>query len=128
MRCESRSLSLASAVLVLVLALGACFGPGWHPFVATRAQQPSDAQVVEFHVADTLVRLHGVHVTSDSISGVPWLEHTSCDTCRVTFALVRVSAMRTGNPGAGAQNMMSVILGIGLFLAGMAAAFSGLST
>jgi hypothetical protein len=114
-------------MLALVIALGGC-GPGWHPFVATPAEQPPPDQVIEFHVADTLVRLHGVRITPDSISGVSWLQHTSCDSCRAEFALARVSAMRTGNPGAGAVNLMIPIVAIGLFLAGLSAALAGNAT
>ncbi len=126
MRCRS---PLARVIwpTVCVVAVVAC-GPGWRPFVATPAEQPPAGQVIEFHVADTLVRLHAVHVTRDSISGVPWLQHPGCDSCRTAFALDRVSALRSGNPGAGAENILAVMLGIGLFIAGMYAAFAGNAT
>lgn len=59
---------------------------------------------------DTTVRLHAVRLDRDTISGVPWLQHTNCDSCRVHFALADISEARVGDPGAGAWYLMVPIL------------------
>ena len=66
----------------------------------------NERAILEFHARDQLVRLHGVRFEQDSVSGIPWLEHLTCDTCRVHYAVADVSQARTGNPGATAWNIL----------------------
>jgi hypothetical protein len=91
--------------IVATIALCGC-GPNWHPVTLPQPTPFAKGTVVEFRAHDSTVRLHAVQVSRDSISGIPWLEHTSCDTCRVRFAMADVSQMRTGNPGAGGWNIL----------------------
>jgi hypothetical protein len=68
---------------------------------------------------ETLVRLHGVQYSRDSVSGIPWLDHLTCDTCRVAYALADVTGVRTGNPGEGAWVVgapIFIITGAGVLL------------
>jgi hypothetical protein len=54
--------------------------------------------------------------------GIPWLEHLTCDTCRVRYALADLSQTRTGDPGATAWNILLpvvVIFGGLMLLASM---------
>ena len=79
--------------------------------------------IFEFQLADSAVRLHGVRFSHDSASGIPWLAHLSCDSCRVQIPLSRVSQIRRGHPGAGAWNiLLPFTIGMGLLWA----AFSSL--
>lgn len=92
------------AALLLVLTVPSATGctPGWRAFDPGPGPAPvqlSERQILEFRADSQLVRLHAVRFTRDSVSGIPWLEHTSCDGCRVTYALARMSDMRTGSPG-----------------------------
>lgn len=93
------------ALFLLGLGLSAC-GPGWQPVSVARPQTMNEGTILEFHAKNELVRLHGVRFERDSLSGIPWLEHLTCDTCRVHYALTDVSQARTGNPGATAWNIM----------------------
>jgi hypothetical protein len=88
----------------LLLLLTAC-GPGWHTVAVAPPRALSERTVLEFHVRDSLVRLHGVRFDRDSLSGIPWLQHLACDSCRVRYAVAEISQPRTGNPGAGAWNI-----------------------
>ncbi len=54
--------------------------------------------MLEFRVRDTTVRLHAVRFERDSVSGIPWLTHTSCDSCRVRYATTEISGARVGRP------------------------------
>lgn len=95
------------AALLLVLMVPSATGctPGWRAYEPGRGPvnvQPPERQIIEFRVDSQLVRLHAVRFARDSVTGIPWLEHTSCDSCRVGYALARVSEMRTGHPGRSA--------------------------
>ena len=85
--------------------LSAC-GPNWEPVVIAAPRTLDPGTVLEFRARGQLVRLHGVRVERDSLSGIPWLDHLTCDTCRVHFALADVSQARTGDPGATAWNIL----------------------
>ena len=113
------------AVAVTALVLAAC-GPNWQPVTSAQPRVLDPGQVIEFHVKDDLVRLHGVQFRKDSVSGIPWLDHLSCDTCRVSYPLAGVSEMRTGNPGAAAWWLLGPLIAVVGFGIGLAIAFSGL--
>ena len=110
-------------VLLGALCLTAC-GPNWQPLASTQPKPLDPGQVVEFHRKDDLVRLHGVKFTPDSISGIPWLEHLSCDTCRVTYAIADVTQLRTGSPGGAAWWLLGPFIAIMAFGTGLAIAWS----
>ena len=106
--------------LVAWLAASACAGPNWQPLTLPTPAPLESKTVVEFHAKDSLVRLHGVRFSRDSVSGIPWLDHLTCDTCRVAYALTDVSGVRTGNPGAGAWVLgapIFIVTGAGALLA-----------
>jgi len=57
------------------------------------------------------VRLHGLIITADSISGVPYFQSPSCDSCRVTMPRTAVDSVRFGDPdGAVAASAIGVAL------------------
>jgi hypothetical protein len=99
-------------LLLAIFALHGC--ANWEPVNPVQPQQFKAGDVVEFHVRDSLVRLHGVTATRDSISGTPWLDHLTCDTCRVQYAVADISEVRTGHPGASAWVLM-VPIGLVVF-------------
>lgn len=114
------ALKSGAALIILIPTLVGC-GPGWQPVSAPQPSRYNPRDVVEFQSGKTLVRLHGASVSRDSISGIPWLEHLSCDTCRVSYPLASVTGMRTGHPGMTAWNIIlpiAVFMGVGglLFL------------
>ncbi|HEY2848611.1 MAG TPA: hypothetical protein VGI97_01945 [Gemmatimonadaceae bacterium] len=113
-------------LLLAATLLNAC-GAHWTP-VTMPQQKPLDERVVlEFHARDQLIRLHGVRFEGDSLSGIPWLEHLSCDTCRVHYAVAEISGARTGAPGNAAWGPI-VPLAVLLSLAGLAIAGCELSS
>ncbi len=87
----------------------------WQPVTLVQPSPLDSRTVLEFQTKNQLVRLHGVEFKGDTLSGIPWLEHLSCDTCRVKYALSDISQSRTGNPGAGAWivTMPMIIIGGG---------------
>jgi hypothetical protein len=85
------------ASLLVVLTLAAC-GPNWQPVTLPQPKPLAERTVLEFRVRDTTVRLHAVRFERDSVSGIPWLTHTSCDSCRVRYATTEISGARVGRP------------------------------
>ncbi len=102
---------LTRPMLASVCLLSAC-SANWQPMTAPKSQALDKGAVVEFHTKDQLVRLHGVEFARDSVSGIPWLDHLSCDTCRVSYAVADLSGLRTGNPGAGAWVLLTPIIAV----------------
>lgn len=101
-----------------LLLLSAC-GANWRPVTFPTSEPLRPADVIEFRARDSLVRLHAVHVKRDSLSGIPWLEHASCNACRVSFALANVHDLRIGHPGTGAWTLMIPTLAIVAFALGL---------
>ena len=113
--------------LLTALALAGC-GPNWQPLAVPTPAPVDPGTVVEFRTTGSLVRLHGVRFTRDSVNGVPWLDHLSCDTCRVSYALGTVTEIRTGHPGRAAWWIMGPLIGVGLAILALRSALSGLET
>jgi hypothetical protein len=71
---------------------------GWHGIEPQRPPALHNGDVLEFQSHGTTVRLHGVRFERDSLSGIPWLKHTSCDSCRVRYATAEISGAHVGHP------------------------------
>jgi hypothetical protein len=110
-------------ILAATFVLTACAGTNWEPLRLPSPAPLDSRTVLEFHARDSLIRLHGVRFTRDSLSGIPWLDHLSCDSCRVTYRLSDISGVRTGDPGAGAWVVAGPMLVITGFIAALTLAF-----
>ncbi|HEY4100436.1 MAG TPA: hypothetical protein VGM20_06130 [Gemmatimonadales bacterium] len=100
-----------SALLLVVFAAYGC--ANWQPVAISPAPHPVDQRaILEFHVHDQVVRLHGVRFSADSLSGVPWLKHLNCDSCRVQYALADISQPRAGHPGREAWIWLSPVIAL----------------
>jgi hypothetical protein len=58
-------------------------------------------QQVQVWIADSVVVLHAVIAQPDSLSGVPYLKHPSCDSCRIAIPMASVDSLRTGSTETG---------------------------
>jgi hypothetical protein len=45
--------------------------------------------------------VHGLRLTADSISAVPFLQPATCDSCRIAWARTEVDSIRLGDPSGG---------------------------
>jgi hypothetical protein len=57
------------------------------------------------------MRWHAVRISADSVSGVPFLQPTSCDSCRTALPRASVDSIRLGNPVAGFWKTIGLISG-----------------
>ena len=61
--------------------------------------------------------LHGVRLNSDTLSGVPFTQVPTCDSCRVVFALSEVDSLREGSKERGFFRTTALVMAIGLAIA-----------
>ena len=104
------------AALCLMVFITGC-SANWQPVQLARPQTLDERTVLQFHVMmgkkDSLVRLHAVRLTKDSVSGIYWLDHTTCDTCRTGYALMDVTHAQVGSPGRGAWPIVLPFVALG---------------
>jgi hypothetical protein len=98
------------AVLALSLVWGC--SAGWE-----RVELPSDTMLAPrqnvqvWHGSQPRV-FHAVRVTADSLVGVPFQKHPSCDSCRIAMARSEVDSLRLGDPESAGIASWAVPIGI----------------
>jgi len=102
-----------AASLLACSILSAC-GAGWRQPDTVTPGALGVRQQVQVWQGPRVDRWHAVVVTTDSISGVPWLAPVTCQTCRVAVSRATVDSVRLGNPSGGFWK--SVGLGMGLLV------------
>ncbi len=112
-----RAAGSAVAAIGLLVVLAGC-SPGWQPVNTTPTPSFDERTTVRVHTDTGNVTLHAVRIANDTLSGIPWTEHTSCESCRVRFALGGISRLETGNPGAPAWWILGPF--VGFILLGLA--------
>lgn len=81
----------------LLLGIAGC-GAAW------RRPEPSPSgplpprQQVQVWTGGRMLRLHGVIVGADTVSGIPFLQSLDCDSCRVRVEQAEVDSIRLGEP------------------------------
>ncbi len=84
--------------LLLLWFPGTGCGVGWQAQpIPLPAPLPSRQQAQVWR-SGAMTRLHGIVLTGDSLSGIPYLQPLSCDSCRVVVPLRGVDSLRTGDP------------------------------
>lgn len=82
--------------LALAIALWTPACVNWSESQAPAPQTlPASRQVRVWTLQHTW-RLHAVHVTQDSLIGIPFQESVKCDSCRVAIAIADVDSIQTG--------------------------------
>lgn len=87
------------AALLATLPSAAC-GAGWRA-VTVEPREVPPRQQAQLWVAAGPLQVHGLRVTGDSISGIPFLQPLACDSCRVAFPRAEVDSVRFGDPTGG---------------------------
>ena len=97
-------------LLGTVVQAAAC-GAGWRrpPELTSGPLRPRQ-QVQVWHQG-TNVRWHGVVVGRDSISGIPFHQSLTCDSCRVEWPRAAVDSIRLGNPVGAFWKSVGVFMG-----------------
>ena len=70
-------------------------------------------------------RWHAVVLTDDSVSGVPYLRPTGCDTCRLGRGRADVDSIRVGDPVAGFWRTAALVAVAPLVIVEVACAMAG---
>jgi hypothetical protein len=93
------------------LALTGC-GAGWRRVALDPDPRLPPRQQVQVWQGDKALRWHAVRVTTDSVSGIAFLESPECSACRVTLPREEVDSIRLGNPSAGFLKSVGLTLGL----------------
>lgn len=94
----SRHLLLCSTLLLLLTS--GC-GSGWAAAARCDSRLANARQQVRVWVDNRSIQLHAIRLTSDSISGIPYLQPITCDSCRVSIPATAVDSIQTGDPTGG---------------------------
>jgi hypothetical protein len=120
--CIGRRYSGRALGLWLLAWSQAGCGAGWRRTGELPPGALSPKQQAEVWHGGRADRLHAVILSADSISGVPYLQPQSCDSCRVAFAQTAVDSVRLGHPERGFWRSVGLALGGTLVLAVVACA------
>jgi len=101
-----RSTPVALAFLLLTQSCGA----GWRR-VSELDRLAQRQQVQVWHQGQAL-RWHALRVGPDSVSGVPYFQPITCDTCRLAMPRGAVDSVRLGNPVAGFWKTVALVVGL----------------
>ena len=101
----------AIAVVTALTVASASCGAGWHRPEQLEPGSLSPRQQVQVWSGGTARRWHAVQVGPDSISGIPFVHPTSCDSCRVAVPRAAVDSMRLGDPVGGFWKTVGLVFG-----------------
>ena len=97
----TRSRSRAVLLIALAWPQAAC-GAGWRqPTEPIPVALSNPRQQVQVWRAGRSLQLHGVTVSEDSVSGIPYLAPLDCNSCRIALPRSEVDSLRVGNPTSG---------------------------
>jgi hypothetical protein len=83
--------------LFLLLGIAGC-GAAWRRAEPSPSGPLPRRQQVQVWTGGRVLRLHGVVVRADTVSGVPFLESLDCDSCRVGIGRAEIDSLRIGEP------------------------------
>lgn len=102
-----------ASFLIPCLLLDAC-GAGWRQPPSGVPQPLPPRQQVQVWQAGQVQRWHGVRVSSDSVTGIPYFMSLECDSCRLSVPRARVDSLRLGDPEAGFWKTVGLVIGLPL--------------
>ncbi|HEV8399691.1 MAG TPA: hypothetical protein VGQ18_07605 [Gemmatimonadales bacterium] len=106
-RAGRKGVAAAAALAVFSASCGA----GWHQPKQLQPGTLSPRQQVQVWSGGTARRWHAVRVGPDSISGIPFVQPTTCDTCRIAVPRGAVDSLRLGDPIEGFWKTVALVLG-----------------
>jgi len=93
-------------------AMFACgCGAGWHQTATAPTGALPPRQQVQVWQAGSALQWHAVRVSGDSVSGIPYLQPITCDSCRRQFPRASIDSLRVGSPVAGFWRTIGLITG-----------------
>jgi hypothetical protein len=96
------------AALMAVCLLSQGCGAGWHR-VGLVGPYATGQQAQVWH-GGRAEQWHAVVVRADSVTGVPYFNPVSCDSCRVAIPRAEVDSVRFGDPVAGFLKSVGLVL------------------
>ncbi len=98
------------AAVTAVAVLSAACGAGWHRPEQVTPGSLAPRQQVQVWSGGSARQWHAVRVGPDSISGIPFTQATTCDSCRIALPRAAVDSVRLGDPIEGLWKSTAVVL------------------
>ncbi len=98
------------AALMTLAVLSASCGAGWHQPGQLEPGSLWPRQQVQVWSGATARRWHAVRIGPDSISGIPFVQPTSCDSCRIVLPRAAVDSICLGDPVGGFWKTVGIVL------------------
>ena len=102
----------ALSLLALIVVAG-CYPVRWSPDPPAGLRYGPNQRVKVFG-RDSVVVWHAVVVTRDSISGIPYKQRTTCNSCRVSLPWTAVDSTLTGHGNLFADVLGGIAFTVGL--------------
>jgi hypothetical protein len=106
----NRRRSLTSLILLSLLACGTTY----RPLRLSPTPLVDKHQVVTFRVRDSLVQLHAVAFTPDSVLGIPIEQAAGCASCRVGFGVGEISEPRVSSSSMSTPVVITALVAFGV--------------
>lgn len=100
---------LTTLAVAFVLLTQSC-GAGWRR--ASEIDRLAPRQQVQVWHQGRALRWHALRVGADSVSGIPYFQPISCDSCRLAVPRAAVDSIRLGHPVAGFWKTVALVAGI----------------
>ena len=101
--------------LFVLLSIGGC-GAAWRQPVMSPSGPLPPRQQVQLWTGGRMLRVHGVIVGADTVSGIPFLKSLDCDSCRVRIERAEVDSLRLGEPVGGFWKTAALGAAVGLIV------------
>jgi hypothetical protein len=100
-----------SRLAFVILAAGCVSHAEWERRTGFQPAPMKPSDRVLIWSSGTVEKWHGVVITADSVSGIPYGRSLECDSCRLTIPLVRVDSMKYWT-GGGVVKTSLVVAGV----------------
>lgn len=96
-----------------LVSLIAC-GTPYHPLSLTPTPTVGQDKIVTFRARASVVRLHAVAFTADSVSGIPLGQPAGCSSSRLGFDLADISQPRVSGSGISTPAVITALVALGV--------------
>ena len=100
-----------SLLAFVILAAGCVSNAEWERRTGFQPVPMKASDTVLIWSSGTVEKWHGVVITADSVSGIPYGRSLECDSCRLSIPLVRVDSMKY-RTGGGVVKTSLVVAGV----------------
>lgn len=95
-------------LILLVVTAGSLGCAVWKPLPTPLPTNPPGDQAFKIWTAERSYALYELHISQDSITGVPLIDDRHCRDCRVAIKRADVDSVQVGDPARGTATTLAV--------------------